>query len=122
MKLKYFRRKHKCRLLNLKNVSRVYKSGDHELKALDGVNFSLEEGKFVVILGPSGAGKSTLLNLLGGLDSPTSRKIYVERLFDYGDAGKIQLIRKYGQLISEGYTPDGIAVKAYVPKEIYTKI
>lgn len=78
MKLKYFRRKHKCRLLNLKNVSRVYKSGDHELKALDGVNFSLEEGKFVVILGPSGAGKSTLLNLLGGLDSPTSRKIYVE--------------------------------------------
>lgn len=51
-----------------------------------------------------------------------SRKIYVERLFDYGDAGKIQLIRKYGQLISEGYTPDGIAVKAYVPKEIYTKI
>ena len=51
-----------------------------------------------------------------------SRKIYVERLFDYGDVGKIQLIRKYGQLISEGYTPDGIAVKAYVPKEIYTKI
>lgn len=51
-----------------------------------------------------------------------NRKIYVERLFDYGDAGKIQLIRKYGQLISEGYTPDGIAVKAYVPKEIYTKI
>lgn len=51
-----------------------------------------------------------------------SRKIYVERVFDYGDAGKIQLIRKYGQLISEEYTQDGIAVKAYVPKEIYTKI
>lgn len=65
-------------IVEFKNVSRVYKSGDHELKALDGVNFSLEEGKFVVILGPSGAGKSTLLNLLGGLDSPTSGKIYVE--------------------------------------------
>lgn len=65
-------------IVEFKNVSRVYKSGDHELKALDGVNFSLNEGKFVVILGPSGAGKSTLLNLLGGLDSPTSGKIYVE--------------------------------------------
>lgn len=65
-------------IVEFKNVSRVYKSGDHELKALDGVNLSLEEGKFVVILGPSGAGKSTLLNLLGGLDSPTSGKIYVQ--------------------------------------------
>ena len=65
-------------IVEFKNVSRVYKSGDHELKALDGVNFLLNEGKFVVILGPSGAGKSTLLNLLGGLDSPTSGKIYVE--------------------------------------------
>lgn len=62
----------------IKDVSRVYTSGDHELKALDGVNMSLEEGKFIVVLGPSGAGKSTLLNLLGGLDSPTSGKIYVE--------------------------------------------
>lgn len=65
-------------IVEFKNVSRVYKSGDHELKALDGINMSLEEGKFVVILGPSGAGKSTLLNLLGGLDSPTSGKIYVQ--------------------------------------------
>lgn len=65
-------------IVEFKNVSRVYTSGDHELKALDGVNMSLEEGKFIVVLGPSGAGKSTLLNLLGGLDSPTSGKIYVE--------------------------------------------
>ncbi|MDE7087293.1 MAG: ABC transporter ATP-binding protein [Clostridia bacterium] len=56
----------------------MYKSGDHELKALDSVNLSLEEGKFVVILGPSGAGKSTLLNMLGGLDSPTSGTITVD--------------------------------------------
>ena len=65
-------------IVEFKDVSRVYTSGDHELKALDGVNMSLEEGKFIVVLGPSGAGKSTLLNLLGGLDSPTSGKIYVE--------------------------------------------
>ncbi len=64
-------------IVEFKNVSRVYTSGDHELKALDGVNLSLEEGKFIVILGPSGAGKSTLLNLLGGLDSPTEGKILV---------------------------------------------
>ena len=48
-------------IVEFKNVSRVYKSGDHELKALDGVNFSLNEGKFVVILGPSGAGKAHFL-------------------------------------------------------------
>ncbi len=65
-------------IAELKNVSRVYVSGDHELKALDDVSVSFDEGKFVVILGPSGAGKSTLLNLLGGLDSPTSGKIFVE--------------------------------------------
>ena len=65
-------------IVTFENVTRVYRSGNHELKALDGVNLSLDEGKFVVILGPSGAGKSTLLNLLGGLDSPTSGRITVD--------------------------------------------
>lgn len=64
-------------IVEFQEVTRVYKAGDHVLKALDGVNFSLEEGKFVVILGPSGAGKSTLLNMLGGLDSPTEGRIIV---------------------------------------------
>jgi len=64
-------------IVEFKDVTRVYASGEHELKALDGVNLSLDEGKFIVILGPSGAGKSTLLNLLGGLDSPTSGTITV---------------------------------------------
>lgn len=65
-------------LVEFKEVTRIYTSGDHTLKALDRVSFSLEEGKFVVILGPSGAGKSTLLNMLGGLDSPTSGTILVD--------------------------------------------
>lgn len=65
-------------IVTFENVSRIYISGNHELKALDDINLSLEEGKFIVILGPSGAGKSTLLNLLGGLDSPTSGKIIVD--------------------------------------------
>ena len=64
-------------IAEFRNVSRVYSNGDHELRALDGVDLTLEEGKFVVILGPSGAGKSTLLNMLGGLDSPTSGSITV---------------------------------------------
>ncbi len=64
-------------ILEFRDVTRVYQSGEHQLKALDGVNLSIEEGKFVVVLGPSGAGKSTLLNLLGGLDSPTSGTIVV---------------------------------------------
>ena len=65
-------------IVEFQNVSRVYTAGDHELRALDGVNMTLTEGSFVVILGPSGAGKSTLLNLLGGLDSPTEGKIIVD--------------------------------------------
>lgn len=69
--------KKKTAIVEFKDVTRIYKSGDHEQRALDGVNITLDEGKFVVILGPSGAGKSTLLNMLGGLDSPTSGTIIV---------------------------------------------
>ena len=64
-------------LIEFKDVVKEYKSGDHILRAMDDVNFTIEEGEFVVILGPSGAGKSTLLNLLGGLDSATSGQIIV---------------------------------------------
>ena len=64
-------------IVQFENVTKTYTSGDHVLKALNQVSFTLDEGKFVVILGPSGAGKSTLLNLLGGLDSPTEGKITV---------------------------------------------
>ena len=64
-------------IVEFKNVSRIYRNGEHEQRALDHVNLSLEEGQFIVILGPSGAGKSTLLNLLGGLDSPTEGTILV---------------------------------------------
>lgn len=64
-------------IIKFENVTKTYTSGDHILHALNNVNLTLDEGKFVVILGPSGAGKSTLLNMLGGLDSPTSGKITV---------------------------------------------
>lgn len=64
-------------IIEFKNVDKEYKSGEHILKAMDNVNFTIDKGEFVVILGPSGAGKSTLLNLLGGLDSVTSGQIIV---------------------------------------------
>ena len=48
--------------------------------------------------------------------------IYIERLYDFADAGKIQLIRSRGQLVSEEYVPEGIAVKAYVPQDIYGRV
>ena len=64
-------------IIEFKDVNNEYISGNHILKAMDNVNFTIEEGEFVVILGPSGAGKSTLLNLLGGLDSVTSGEIIV---------------------------------------------
>ena len=65
-------------IVEFKNVNKVYKSGEHVLKAMDDVSFTIDEGEFVVILGPSGAGKSTLLNLLGGLDTVTSGEIIVK--------------------------------------------
>ena len=65
-------------VVEFKKVSRVYRNGDHEQWALNHVDLSLEEGRFIVILGPSGAGKSTMLNLLGGLDSPTEGTILVD--------------------------------------------
>lgn len=71
-------RKDRMKIVEFEDVTRIYTSGEHELRALDGVNMTLEEGTFVVILGPSGAGKSTLLNILGGLDSPTSGRIIVD--------------------------------------------
>lgn len=63
--------------IDFEDVHREYLVGESTIKAVDGVNFQLEENSFNVILGQSGAGKSTVLNMLGGMDSPTSGKIRV---------------------------------------------
>ncbi len=66
------------KIVELKNVSKSYKIGEKEFKALNSINLSIKKGELVVILGPSGAGKSTLLNLIGGMDSPTSGEVIID--------------------------------------------
>lgn len=74
-------------LISFKNVKKTYIVGEKKYNALDGVDFTINKGEFVVILGPSGAGKSTLLNLLGGMDKITSGKIKIGNkvISDYTD-------------------------------------
>ena len=113
-------------IVEFKGVSRIYKSGDHELKALDNVDMRLEEGKFVVILGPSGAGKSTLLNLLGGLDSPTSGTILVDgkdistltsdELADYR-ASKVGFVFQFYNLIPTLTVLENVALVRDIAKD-----
>ncbi|MDO4198021.1 MAG: ABC transporter ATP-binding protein [Erysipelotrichaceae bacterium] len=64
--------------IEFKDVRKIYQLGEVEIKALDGVSFSIDKGEFVVILGASGAGKSTILNILGGMDVATDGKIIVD--------------------------------------------
>ncbi len=65
-------------ILRCEHVTKEYGQGNTKIKALDDVSFSVEKGEFVSIVGPSGSGKSTLLHILGGVDKPTSGKVFVE--------------------------------------------
>jgi len=71
-------------MIEVKNVTKVYKSGDLETQALRGVSFAIRDGEFVAIMGPSGSGKSTLMHILGALDTPTSGTY----LLDHHDVSK----------------------------------
>lgn len=63
-------------MIEIKDITKIYKTGDVELKALDGISFKIEDGEFVAIMGPSGSGKSTLMHIIGALDTPTSGKYF----------------------------------------------
>ena len=65
-------------LIEVKNLSKVYGSGEAEVKALKNINLNIEQGEFVAIVGPSGSGKSTLLHLLGGVDKPSSGEVIIK--------------------------------------------
>lgn len=65
-------------ILRVENLTKVYGKGENEVRALDGVSFSVEKGEFVAIIGPSGLGKSTLLHILGAVDEPSSGKVFMD--------------------------------------------
>ena len=65
-------------ILKIENLSKVYGTGENQVRALDNVSFSVPKGQFVAIVGPSGSGKSTLLHILGGVDKPTGGKVYLD--------------------------------------------
>lgn len=65
-------------ILKVENLCKIYGNGENEVHALSNVSFSIKKGEFVAIIGPSGSGKSTLLHILGGVDKPTSGKVYMD--------------------------------------------
>ncbi len=84
--------------VKLQDITKIYHMGEVEIRAVDGISFSIEKGEFVVIVGPSGAGKTTVLNILGGMDTATSGTISVD--------GKD--ITKYREKQLTGYRRDEI--------------
>ena len=65
-------------ILRVENLSKTYGKGENKVVAIDNVSFSVKKGEFVAIVGASGSGKSTLLHLIGGVDRPTSGKVFID--------------------------------------------
>ena len=64
--------------VKLKNVTKIYQMGEVQIRAVDGIDFSIDKGEFVVVVGPSGAGKTTVLNILGGMDKASGGEVLVD--------------------------------------------
>ena len=84
--------------VELRGVKKIYHMGEVDIPAVDGIDFEIEKGEFVVIVGPSGAGKTTVLNILGGMDTCTEGEVWV----DGRDVGKLRgkQLTAYGEMIS----------------------
>ena len=65
-------------ILKVENLTKIYGKGESQVRAVDNISFSVQKGEFVAIVGSSGSGKSTLLHLIGGVDRPTSGKVYID--------------------------------------------
>lgn len=82
-------------ILRVENLTKIYGKGDTAVTALDHVSFSVEKGEFIAIIGPSGSGKSTLLHMLGGVDRPSSGKVYIDGTDIYQlDESKLAIFRR----------------------------
>ena len=82
-------------ILKVENLTKIYGKGTTKVVALDNVSFSVEKGEFIAIVGASGAGKSTLLHLIGGVDRPTSGKVYIDGKDIYSfDDDKLAIFRR----------------------------
>ncbi|WP_027438865.1 ABC transporter ATP-binding protein [Lachnospira multipara] len=92
-------------ILRIENLTKIYGKGENEVKALDNVSFSIEKGEFVAIIGPSGSGKSTLLHILGGVDRPTSGKVYMDGqdVYEQNEEQLAIFRRRYVGLIYQFY-------------------
>ena len=92
-------------VLKIENLTKIYGKGENEVKALDNVSFSIEKGEFVAIIGPSGSGKSTLLHILGGVDRPTSGKVYMDGqdVYEQNEEQLAIFRRRYVGLIYQFY-------------------
>ncbi len=82
-------------IIRCEQLSKVYRSGENQVVALDAIDLSIEQGSFTAITGPSGSGKSTLLHMLSGLDTPTSGKVFYQgkNLYDYKD-NQLSVLRR----------------------------
>ena len=82
-------------ILRVENLTKIYKNGSNEIRAVDNVSFSVEKGDFVAIIGASGSGKSTLLHLIGGVDRPTNGKVFIDGVDIYDlDNDKLAIFRR----------------------------
>ena len=92
-------------ILKVENLTKIYGKGENEVKALDNISFSVEKGEFVAIVGASGSGKSTLLHLIGGVDRPTSGKVYIDGkdIYSFNDDNLAIFRRRQVGLIYQFY-------------------
>jgi len=82
-------------ILRVENLTKIYGTGETAVKALDNVSFTAEKGEFIAVIGPSGSGKSTLLHMLGGVDIPTSGKVYIDGTDIYSlNESKLAIFRR----------------------------